>query len=658
MSDIEKQINTFHAIKSEETTYMSRNFLLEILGQERGELSDEELVMEVLDSVDNRCNSSYEDALECIFRVYHFAKEINFIQGLVYAGIKLGTLYWYKGDFKLSIECFRLASQYNQTLNNVDYNAFINKGIGSGYLRMGFFKEALKHYLKALDSYKKIKKEYEYCVIYNNIGAIYKEMGDYGKALSYYLKSLNNRKINEDDKLSANLYLNIGILYYEQEDHKNALKYFGKVLEMPEKKILQKVIADTYGCMGQVYLKLENEKEALEFINRGLEISQKIGDKAGVALSYEELGAIMEARGEYEAAIINYEEALKNNREIGVHAHQANCLFHLAKVNCQMKNYEIAEEQLKESNRIRKELNTKFHLTKNYELLAQLCYDTGRFRESCDYKDKLYELQKEIYSEEKTKILAEMQTRFELQQRDLTIEKLQFKQETLLEANQELELFAGRAAHDLKEPLRVMSSFSSLLVRKYGEQLDSKGKKCIHYIYEGTQRMDKLLTDMLIYAKSGANPTKSTEVNLNDVMLTVESNLKLAITEKQANLQYEKLPNVKAINVGVVQLFQNIIANALKFSKPDTPPVIQINTVTHDENFYKISIKDNGIGIPESQQQKVFLIFERVHTGSKYKGTGIGLATCKKIVESLGGKIWLESIEGEGTTFFFLLPKV
>jgi len=167
-----------------------------------------------------------------------------------------------------------------------------------------------------------------------------------------------------------------------------------------------------------------------------------------------------------------------------------------------------------------------------------------------------------------------------------------------------------------------------------------------------------LLSDMLVYAKSGADPRKSVEVNLNDILETVKNNLQLTITEKEAIIEVDDLSIVKAVSVAMVQLFQNIIANALKFTKPDTPPIIQINAVSHDEYFYKISIKDNGIGIPESQQKKVFLIFQRAHTRSSYEGTGIGLATCKKIVECLGGKIWLESTEGKGTIFFFLLPKV
>jgi len=454
------------------------------------------------------------------------------------------------------------------------------------------------------------------------------------------------------------VYLNIGILYDIQKEHKNALKYLEKILEIPEEKLTKTIIANAHSSIGQIYVELKDNKNALKHIYKGLSMSREIGNKTGIAVSYQEIGKILEAAQEYGAAAVNYEQALKTSREIGSLSNEADCLFSLGKVNYQIQNYELAEQQLKESFDISEKLNKKPSLINVCELLAQLYYKTGRFRESCDHMKHLYKLQKEVSGEEKTKILAEMQTQFELQQRDLTIEKLNVKQETLLKANQELELFAGKAAHDLKEPLRMMSSFSSLLSRKYSNQLDDTGQEFINHIHDGAKRMEMLLTDMLTFAKSGADPRESVPINLNDVIHIVKSNLRLVIVEKQADIQCEELPIVKAVNVAMVQLFQNLLANALKFTKPDIAPKIQIKSVTYDDNFHQISVQDNGIGIPESQREKVFIIFQRVHKRSDYEGAGIGLATCKKIIECLGGKIWIDATKEEGTTFHFLLPKI
>ncbi len=657
MIGIQQQAGAIYSTISKNTGAKAREFLLKVVGRRKGDVLDEELIREVLDKIDEIKNESREQALEYAFRTFHFAREINFTEGITHAGIDLGYLYWYKGDFKASLEYFHLALQSNKFLKNIKHEAIIYKGIGNVYLKIGFLERALKHYADSINIYKTLENENECGTIYNNMGVVHKEKGDYEKALSYYLKSLNIKKNTEDYKALANVYLNIGILYDIRNDHENALKYLKKILEIPPGKLNKTIMSNIQNSIGQTYVNLKDNKNALIHIHKGLNISKKIDNKAGMSHSYQEIGRILEAGGEFGAAAVHYEQALKNSRDIGSLPNEADCLYSLGKVNFRIQNYEVAEKQLKESYRICKELNTKPRLLNACQLLADLYYKMGRFRESCDHMKLLCEMQKELSNEEKTRILAEMQTRFEVQQRDMTIEKLNVKQEVLIKANEELELFAGKAAHDLKEPLRMMSSFSSLLSRKYSDKLDERGEEFIAHIHDGAKRMEALLTDMLTFAKSGADPRKSIPVDLNDIMHIVKSNLKLAITEKNADIQVDTLPTVMAANVSMTQLFQNIIANALKFSKPDIAPKIQIKLVTSDDNFHQISIQDNGIGISKDQHKKVFIIFQRLHKRSDYEGSGIGLATCKKIVESLGGRIWIDSAEGEGASFHFLLPK-
>jgi len=659
MLDIQQKTSVVYSTKLKNSIGSdSREFLLKVVGRRRGDILDKELITKVLDTINEIRHESRKRALEYAFRAFHLAREINFAEGITYAGISLGYLHWYKGDFKASLEYFHLALQYNNSPKNKEHEATIYKGIGNVYLKVGSLEEALKHYGNSIDVYKALGNENECGAIYNNIGVVYKEKGDYEKALSYYLKSLDIKKNTEDCKALANVYLNIGILYDIQKDHKNALKYLEKILEIPLEKLNKTIIANAHNSIGQTYVELKENKKALIHIYKGLNISKEIDNKGAMSHSYQEIGRILEAGEEFGAAAVHYEQALKNSRETGSLPNEADCLYNLGKVNYQIHNYEVAEQQLKESYRICEELNIKPKLMDTCELLADLYYKTGRFRESCDHMKLLYKIQEELSNEEKTRILAEMQTRFEVQQRDMTIEKLNVKQEVLLKANEELELFAGKAAHDLKEPLRMMSSFSSLLVRKYSKQLDQTGEEFIAHIHDGAKRMEGLLTDMLTFAKSGADPRKSVEVDLNDIIHIVKSNLKLAITEKNADIQVDKLPTVMAANISMTQLFQNIIANALKFTKPDTVPKIHVKFVTSDDNFHQISIQDNGIGIPKEQHEKVFIIFQRIHKRGDYEGSGIGLATCKKIVECLGGKIWIDSTEDEGTTFHFLLPKV
>jgi len=659
MVDIQQHASNVYSTKTDRAVgHVSREFLLKVTGHRRGDILDKELVRKVLDDVEHVKSVSKEQALEYASRAFHLAREINFIEGIACASIYLGGIHWYRGDFKTSMEHFHLALQYNSTLKNKEQECLIHKGLGNNYLRIGFLDEALRHYNEALDICVILEDENQRGSLYNNIGIVYKDKGEYEKALSYYLKSLDIKKNSGDFNALANVYLNIGILYDIQRDHKNALKYLKKILEISNENLAPIILANAHNSIGQVYVELGDNGSALKYIYKSLEISKKIENKGVMAHSHQEIGRVLEANKEYGAAVVNYEQALKISREIGSLCDEADCLFSLGHANYQIQNYTVAEEQLEKNYYMLVDMDMKPKLIDTCQLLAELYYKTGRFRESCDYMQRLYKLQEELSNEEKTRILAEMQTRFELQQRDIMIEKLNVKQEMLVKANQELELFAGKAAHDLKEPLRMMSSFSSLLQRKYCDQLDGVGQEFIGHIHEGAKRMEKLLTDMLTFAKSGADPRESVEVNLNDILHIIKSNLKFSIDEKKAQITLEELPMVNAANVAMIQLFQNIIANALKFTKPDIIPTIHLKSVTYDDNFYQISITDNGIGIPKMQQEKVFIIFQRLHRREDYEGSGIGLATCKKIVECLGGKIWLESTEGKGTTFHFLLPKI
>jgi PAS domain S-box-containing protein len=234
-------------------------------------------------------------------------------------------------------------------------------------------------------------------------------------------------------------------------------------------------------------------------------------------------------------------------------------------------------------------------------------------------------------------------------------ERILFKlNEDLHRSNKELEQFAYVASHDLQEPLRMVSSFTQLLAQRYKDKLDQDGKEFIHYAVDGAVRMQRLINDLLNYSRIGTRGQKFNWVNFQDVMQKTLSNLKIRIEEKNASIFYDGLPSVKGDDIQLIQLMQNLIGNALKFCKAE--PVIQISAIESD-NYYQFSVKDNGIGIEPQYFDKIFLIFQRLLPKDRYEGTGIGLAICKRIVERHGGKIWVESTPGEGTTFYFTLIK-
>jgi PAS domain S-box-containing protein len=226
--------------------------------------------------------------------------------------------------------------------------------------------------------------------------------------------------------------------------------------------------------------------------------------------------------------------------------------------------------------------------------------------------------------------------------------------EELARSNRDLEQFAYVASHDLQEPLRMVTGFLQLLHQKYSGRLDTDADQYIDFAVDGAKRMQALIADLLTYARVG---TRSRQLMLVDVATSFSQtlrNLGAGIDETRAEITHGELPTVWADGIQLSQLFQNLISNALKFRR-GVPPQIHVDA-HHDPTQWTFSVRDNGIGIDREFQDRIFMIFQRLHTRQEYPGTGIGLAVCKKIVERHGGQIWVESIPGEGSTFYFTIP--
>ena len=221
-------------------------------------------------------------------------------------------------------------------------------------------------------------------------------------------------------------------------------------------------------------------------------------------------------------------------------------------------------------------------------------------------------------------------------------------------SNQELQQFAYTASHDLQEPLRMVSSYMQLLEMKYKEQLDDKAKKYIHHVVDGTTRMQSLIDGLLKYARIAPDKELS-PVDTNSSCAAAIANLEEALRETGGKVTVDDLPSAKGDETQLIQLFQNLIGNGLKYQKPKVAPHVHVSARLEEKEWVFL-VKDNGIGIDPEHYDKVFQIFQRLHTREEYPGTGIGLASCKKIVERHGGRIWVESTPGEGSTFYFTIP--
>ncbi|MDJ0682550.1 MAG: ATP-binding protein [Xenococcaceae cyanobacterium MO_167.B52] len=234
--------------------------------------------------------------------------------------------------------------------------------------------------------------------------------------------------------------------------------------------------------------------------------------------------------------------------------------------------------------------------------------------------------------------------------------ELAHRTEQLETSNQELEKFAYIVSHDLSEPLRSISGFSYLLREEYQTKLDREAQEYLDFINDGALRMKALIQDLLAFSRVGSQNLVLTPIDLEEVIKEVISNLQAAIIENNVQIEWETLPNIVADRTKFVQLWQNLIANAIKFQNSESTPHIHIS-VTQESQKLIFAIQDNGIGIDRKYTREIFSVFRRLHNREKYPGTGIGLAICRRIAELHGGKIWVESTLGQGSTFYILLPK-
>jgi light-regulated signal transduction histidine kinase (bacteriophytochrome) len=232
--------------------------------------------------------------------------------------------------------------------------------------------------------------------------------------------------------------------------------------------------------------------------------------------------------------------------------------------------------------------------------------------------------------------------------------KLKQSMVKLERSNAELEQFSCVISHDLQEPLRMVKSYLQLLTRRYKGKLDDDADEFINYAVSGADRMSKLINGLLAYSRVGTKRKDFEPVDCDAIVDRTLFDLRVAIEENSAVVTHTPLPTVMADELQMGQLFQNLIGNAIKFHGEE-PPRIHISA-EHKENEWVFSVCDNGIGIDPQYAKRIFEIFQRLHRRREYSGTGIGLAICKKLVERHGGRIWVESELGKGSTFYFTIP--
>jgi signal transduction histidine kinase len=456
--------------------------------------------------------------------------------------------------------------------------------------------------------------------------------------------------------------------------------------------------------IGNVYANLFNYEDAFDRYNTALtSYADVLNENTRIAVNLN-IGNLCHATEQYDLANAHFEKGLeiadKNDKsDMSAHAHTLICrtlladnrsdearlhletgatnhpihLLNIAEIHFAEGNTEGATQQTVNGIDAAKNAKDDTSELRGFRLLADIYEKIGDFKRAFK-AEKVYSTKQIDYLRMQRSMHAlDLEIRFSLREKQQRIEELtkensfqgilleksdQIAQQNtqLKQANEELQQFAYITSHDLKEPLRMIGSFSQIIQQSYATKLGGESAMYFRYINDGVTRMNALLDALLQYATIGKIEIESENVDISEVVGIAKDNLHVKIEETFGNIMCGELPKVVSMQSLLVQLFQNLIGNGLKFNRPNSRPIILINAEDKRDHWL-FSVEDNGIGIDKEHRDRIFVIFQRLHGRDKYEGTGIGLSICQKIVHQLGGRIWVESEPSKGATFFFTLPK-
>jgi signal transduction histidine kinase len=536
---------------------------------------------------------------------------------------------------------------------------------------------------------------------------------DFAKLEEYIRPLLEVSRRLRDKTREAWALLNLGIIRSIESDYHAAITLFLESLERSEQTGFRSNVANCLINIGNVYANMFNYEDAFDRYRIALnEYADVLNDTTRIAVNLN-IGNLWHAAEQYDLALEYFEKGMslavtdKSQQDILAHAHalMSRSLLALEKLDLAIHHAQLSDDFQTDKYGAGRQINLlnmaqiafrqedtegganlairgiaaarKVHddvsELRGFALLAQI------FGAIKNYK-RAYRAQ-EIYAQKQVAYLRmqrsmhalDMEIRYSLREKQRRIEELtkenhyqahllaqneQIKQqnEQLKMVNEELRQFAYITSHDLKEPLRMIGSFTQMIQKQYQEKLDDNSGTYFRFINEGVNRMSSLLDALLQYATIGKTAIEPELIDIGDVVRNARTNLKIKIEETDANILCGKMPSLMSVNSLLVQLFQNLIGNAIKFRRLDSRPIILINAEEKPDHWL-FSIEDNGIGVDKESHERIFVIFQRLHKRNEYEGTGIGLAICHKIVSQLGGRIWVNSELGHGSTFFFTLPK-
>lgn len=527
----------------------------------------------------------------------------------------IGGISLQKGNLDLGKQhLFDAFSIYNRHLEDLDLLAKIKLSIGSYYFDVGDFENALLYFFKALHyNCKEIKT-----ALYNNIASVYLRLNQYEEAFEYLFEGLSiSEELQDYDRRIFFLY-NIGSAYHYQKEYLNAINYYHQTAEAIEK------------INGYQYMK---------------------------CLCLTRIGIVNSDLKNYDSSLKYFDKALKVSVEHYLYREEVRILRHIGETKLLVKDIHAFIDFHKQGIEKAEKHDLPQEILKSYENLKDYYEREGLFQKAYLYATKIIEFQNKVFTKERDTKIADIadEKKHEVELLEQKNKHIESQNRMLERTNQMLEEFAYVVAHDLREPLRSIISFTNLLERKNATTFDEDSKAYMDFIVKSGKHMNALLGDLLEYTTIDKREIERVDIDVNELVSEVKFLLSASIEQTNAVIVCEDLPSIYAGETHIKQLFQQLIHNAIKFNRDGVAPVIKISA-KEKEHFFEFAIQDNGIGIEAAYIDKIFKIFNRLDK-KNYQGTGIGLAICQKIAQMYGGRIWVKSVLNQGSIFYFSIEK-
>lgn len=517
----------------------------------------------------------------------------------------------------------------------------------------GKYKEGKDYYFKCLEIAKNIKDTESYIKACAQIAKSYYKLGDISEASMYVEEGLKRDNGIENDGL-AYLYNIVGILYSNQNVTEKAKFYYKKALKIWEGIGYYFYASFVYNNLGVIYIKTEDYDLAIEHFEKAMELFKKMGAQIHVGLAHHNIGDAYLDKGEYEKSIENQQKSLQIALDVqdkfGVI--QSSMSLVVAKMHLGhdvADNLTILEAAKTEAERI----DAKMLLRDIHKISASIYEAENDFDKAFKHQSTYLKLQEKI----KEKTLKDIERRYEFVLKEKELELLNQEQEILELHNRELQVFAKKAGDNLKTDIATINLYSNLILQSVYMGNDEASLEQLEVIEKSAQSVFEKISNLTRYTLAGVEEFDYEEFDLNDLIFIAQNQLKKEFAKVGGSLEIKRdLPMIYTGYNGLLQVIHILLGNAIKFRKQDEELLISID-YKEDEEFVNVEVTDNGIGLKKEDFERVFNVFESVNAEDSSSGSGIGLATAKRILKKLGGNIYVESEEGKGSTFFFSLPK-